>query len=167
MTDSRIQVRDVVDKFLLLTYDLPDTEAGNKARTHFLTEARAIGAVSHTESVFMMPWSPAAEALALNLAKTEGGEVICWAQAQPLNKAEEITQRYDNALKPIMKEISGRLDKMGDYMHLKQRGRFLKMMPKTERLLANAEAAVTRRGSEVLTIWLELLKGRFAQMVKR
>ena len=162
MTDSKIKVRDVVDKWMLITYDLPNTEEGTKARNHFLIAASAIGAVQHTESVYLMPWSPEAQTLALNLAKTAGGEVIVWAQAEPLNKKEEITAGYDSALRPVMKEITERLDKMADYVQRNHQKRVIQMRIKTERLIQNAEAAINRRGSEVLAVWLELLKQRFA-----
>jgi hypothetical protein len=167
MTDSKIQVRDVVDKWLLLTYDLPNNDAGNKARQLFLIAASAIGATRHTDSVYLMPWSPEAEKLALDLAKTEGGEVIAWSQATPLNHAEEITANYDAALKPVLKEISVRLDKMDSYSFSKHQKRVLQMIPKTEKLIQNADAAIERRGAEVLAMWLEILKGRFAQIVAR
>ena len=165
ITDSRIQVRDVVDKWMLLTYDLPNTEAGNKARVQFLAIASAIGAIQHTESVYLMPWSPEAEHLALSLAKTEGGDVVVWSQATPLNRQEEITASYDAALRPQLKEISVRLDKMDGYRFTNHLKRFQQMVPKTERLLANAEAAIERRGAEVLVVWLEILKGRYAQIL--
>jgi hypothetical protein len=165
MTDSKIKIRDVVEKWLLLTYDLPHSKAGDKARQEFLIKAAAIGATRHTDSVYLMPWSPEAEMLALELAKTEGGEVIAWAQAEPLNHKEAVTAGYDAALKPIMKEISARLDKMSSYRYDNHQKRVIQMIPKTERLLQNAEAAIARRGSEVLAVWLEILKGRYHQVI--
>jgi len=166
MTDSKIQIKEVVEKFLLITYDLPRSEAGNKARQQFLIQAKSIGAVQFTESVYMMPWGGEAERLALSLAKTAGGEVIVWSQAQPLNKQEEVTASYDNALRPRMVEISERLDKIGEYKYKNRRKMVLKMLPKTEQLMANMEAAIARRGSEVLAVWLELLKQRYTQVVR-
>lgn len=165
MTDSKIQIREVVDKFTLITYDLPHNEAGDKARQQFLIAAAAIGAVRHTDSVYLIPDSPEAQSLALDLAKTEGGEVICWGNAEPLNHKEEVTAGYDAALKRVLKEISGRLDRMGEYKYRYQK-RVIQMMPKTERLLQNVDVAIARRGSEVLAIWLELLKQRYQYVVR-
>jgi hypothetical protein len=164
MTDSKIQIKQVVDKFILLTYDLPATEAGDKARFEFFKQAQEIGAQMFTESCYLLPCSKEAEKLALLMAKTEGGEVIVWTQAEPLNYKEEITRRYDAALKKNIVEISGRLDKM-DIYYRKYRGRCIKMIPKTQRLLDNTETAVIRRGSEQLLILLELLKQRFARFL--
>lgn len=167
MTDSKIKVQDVVDKWLLLTYDLPHSEEGDKARALFLARAAAIGATRHTDSVYLLPWSPEAEALALSISKVEGGQVIAWAKAEPLMNKEEITQNYDNGLKPLLKEISVRLDKMDAYSFNNSQKRVIQMTPKTERLLDNAEAAIIRRGNDVLFMWLEILKTRFAQIARR
>jgi len=164
MTDSKIQIRDIVDRWILISYDLPHSEAGDKARQEFLTAAKAIGACRHTDSCYLIPDSPDAQSLALSLAKTEGGEVIVWGNAQPLHKAEEITANYDAALRPILKNISERLDRMNYYSRKNHQKRVIQMIPKTQRLLRNVEAAIHRRGSEVLAIWLELLKQRYAQI---
>jgi hypothetical protein len=166
ITDNKIQVREVVDKWMLITYDLPNTEIGVKARSLFLKQAQSIGALQHTESVYLMPWSIEAEQLALHLAKTAGGEVVVWSQAEPVNHKEDITASYDRALRPLMQQITARLDKMDGYKFANRRKSVLRMAPKTERLLANAEAAITRRGSEVLAVWLELLKQRYAQVAR-
>jgi len=166
MTDSKIQVRDIVDRFILITYDLPHNEAGDAARAKFLIEASAIGAVRHTDSVYLIPDSPEATSLALSLAKTEGGEVICWGDAKPLNHQREITNQYDTALKETLKEISGRLDKIGSYAMAGHRKRVVQMTPKTERMLTETEANIYRRGSEMLAIRLEILKSRFIQIMR-
>jgi hypothetical protein len=162
MTDSKIQIRDVVQDWILLTYDIPHNDAGDEARAKFLKAALAIGAVRHTDSVYLMPASPEATKLALELAKTEGGEVIVWDNARPLNK--NVTEGYDQALRPMIKEVSERLDRMSVYRYTNYQKRLLQMLPKTERLLQNVEAAVARRGSEVFAVWVELLKQRFAQV---
>jgi hypothetical protein len=166
ITDSKIKLRDLVDSFILITFDLPVTEAGNKARWEFHKKAAEIGAVCHTESVYLMPDSPEAQSLALKLAKTEGSEVVCWGNAQPLNNIAEITAGYDKKLKVILREISTRLDKMAGYKQLNQRKRCLQMAVKTDKMLMGVEAAVFRRGSEVMAVWVELLKQRYAQVVR-
>jgi len=159
MTDSKIQIRDIVDNWILISYDIPNTEEGNQARQHFLKEASAIGAVQHTESCYLIPDSPDAQILALNLAKTGGGEVIVWGKAEPLNHKEEVTARYDAKLEPLMDEIIERLDKMDAYRFTNKQKRVIKMIPKTERLIQNAEAAISRRGSQTLIVWLQSKSG--------
>lgn len=165
MTDNPIEVKKIIDKWLLLTYDLPHTPEGDKARAEFLARASAIGATRHTDSVYLMPWSPAAEKLALDLARTKGSDVVVWSQAQPLNRAEEITSRYDNSLKPKLRDISGRLDRMAFYKGKLQMKRLNQMIPKTDRLIGEAAFAIERRDSVPLQSWLEVLKARYYQIV--
>jgi hypothetical protein len=166
MTDSKIKVRSVVDEWMLITYDLPNSDEGNEARQHFLKAAAAIGAVQQTESVYFLPWSPEAQILALNLAKIGGGEVIVWGKAEPLNHKEEVTARYDAKLEPLLNEIVERLDKMDAYKFTNKQKRVIKMIPKTERLIQNAKAAIDRRGSQTLAVWLQALKERFASVMR-
>lgn len=166
MTDSKIEIKDVIPEWLLLTYDLPHTDAGDQARAKFLKAAAAIGAVRHTDSVYLMPWSAEAESLALDLAKTEGGEVIVWSKAKPLTHEEQVLQGYDDALKPHIKEFSDRLNKMEGYL-IKDNGIFARMVPKTTKMLDNLDAAILRRGNEVFALWFEILKERFRNMLRR
>jgi len=165
MTGSTIKVREVVDQFILINYDLPHTEEGDRARQHFLSKAATIGAVQQTESCYFLPDSPEAGQLARNLAKTAGGEVIVWFHAEPSDKAQ-MTRMYDAKLEPLMKEITQRLDAMDAFKFTGRQGLRLKMIPKTERLLQNAEAAITRRGSQTLAIWLQALQARYAQVIR-
>ncbi len=70
MTDTHIEAREICDRWLLLTYDIPKNTAGNKARHEFLKKARELGATRHTDSTYLMPWTPDAEMLALEVART-------------------------------------------------------------------------------------------------
>jgi hypothetical protein len=156
----------MVSNWILISYDIPHNEAGDKARGDFLRAAAAIGATRHTDSVYLMPDSPEARSLALRLAATEGGEVWCWGNAQSLNHAEEVTARYDAALKPLIKELEERLDKIAGYRATNHQKRVMQMIPKTERVLADVEAAVARRGSELFILQCELLRLRFSQIIR-
>ncbi len=60
LSDTKIKCRDIVDRWLLLTYDIPHNEKGDKARREFLNAATLVGATQHTESVYLLPWTPAA-----------------------------------------------------------------------------------------------------------
>jgi len=164
ITDNPIKIKKVVEKWLLLTYDLPHTPTGDRARALFLNRASAIGATRHTDSVYLMPWSPEAERMALELARTEGADVIVWAQATPLDREEEITRNYDHSLRPKLDEISERLDRMNFYIRKSQPKRAAILTEKTERLLQEAEVAINRRDSDTLQLRLETLKARFAQV---
>ena len=161
LMDVDIQTRDICDKWLLITYDIPHTPAGDRARREFLDNARLIGATKHTESVYLMPWTGEAEVLALNLSKQ--GKVFLWT-SQPTNTllAEDITKTYDDSLKPQIEEIGIRLDKIVAHQDFDRSGRAEQMKIKTAKMLDGMEQAVLRRGSAQLYVLITLLKRRFA-----
>ena len=101
--------KEIMTKFLLLTYDMPHTEAGDKARREFLLNARALGAHQHTESVYLLPYSAEAGEAILNL--TKAGKVFVWTSetANPA-QAAEVTRNYDVELKDSLKKLSGRVE---------------------------------------------------------
>lgn len=165
MTDVNIETRELVDKWLLITYDIPVSEAGNKARAEFLTNARLIGATRHTDSVYLMPWTKNAEVLALHLA--QAGEVCIWtSQTTDESKAREITESYDKSLQPQLNEISERIDRITEHINKNRLKRAHKMADKTDRMIDSMEQAIIRRGSAQLYVLLTLIKERF-QMVAR
>jgi len=161
MTDTEINMRDLVSKWILITYDLPHTEAGDKARREFLMQAKSIGAARHTDSVYLLPWTPSAELLALQLSRV--GDVVLWTSSTTdEGKAKEITQSYDKGIEPILDEISERIDRISDYEIKHYLKRANKMIPKTERMLNEVEQTIMRRGSVSLYLMLQIIKKRFA-----
>ncbi len=52
LTDSKIDAREICEKWLLITYDIPKTDEGDKARREFLNNA-ALGLTS-PESRFIL-----------------------------------------------------------------------------------------------------------------
>jgi len=166
MTDTDIQTTELVDKWLLLTYDIPHTEEGDKARREFLAEARAIGATKHTESVYLLPWTKDAELLALSLAKK--GEVCVWTSAvTDERKKKELTRDYDIDLENQLDELTGRVDRIGEHLEARRYKRAEKMQEKTDRLLKNLEQAIIRRGSAQLYLMLRLLQRRYGFIMVR
>lgn len=69
------ELKTIIDDFVLITYDMPAKE--EKARKAFLRDARAIGAIMHTQSCYLMPYTPGSFTLANELA-AKGGNVIVW-----------------------------------------------------------------------------------------
>jgi len=160
LTDTPIEARELVDKWLLITYDLPHSEAGDKARREFLLKAQAIGATRHTDSVYLLPWTPLAETLALQLARV--GEVVVWTSTTTdEGKAQAVTRTYDRGLEPLLDEIAGRLDRINEHMEARRYKRANKMIPKTERMLNQVGSAIERRGSGPLHAYWQLLRKRF------
>jgi len=164
LTATDIVVRDVCDQWLLITYDIPNTEDGNKERRRFLTESKSIGATRHTDSVYLMPWTPSAEALALQLARVAGGEVVVWTSTMTdPGQAATVTKSYDDCLVPVMDEITERIDRILEYQRKNWHKRANKMMLKTEKMLAQMEGAIMRRGSVPMFLLLQMEQKRFAR----
>jgi len=161
LMDVQIETKEIVDKFLLITYDIPHTEEGDKARREFLANAKLIGATAHTESVYLMPWTPEAEVLALNLSKE--GKVFLWtSQPTDTELAADITKTYDDSLRPQLDEIGVRLDKITEHRNEDRNGRAEQMLEKTAKMIDGMEQAILRRGSAQLYVLITLLKRRFA-----
>jgi len=162
ITENKIQCREIVDRWLLLTYDIPCNEEGNKARAQFYKDAIRLGAVQNTESVYLCPWTSEIEAMAFKLAETSGSKVIVWSAQTSEKQAEEITQRYDKGLQPILKLLEQRIDTLNWMI---QQGYFKKARRytiKTERILNNLEQAIVRRGSAQMLIMVSILRQRFS-----
>jgi len=160
MTGTEIEARELVDKWLLITYDIPHDEKGDKARRAFLNEARLIGATRHTDSVYLLPWTKHAEVLALQLARA--GEVCVWtSNTTDEAKATEITRNYDKGLQPQLDEISSRVDRIAQNISKGWMKRASMMANKTDKMVDNMEQAIIRRGSAQLYILLKLIKERW------
>lgn len=86
-----VESKEIVSDYLLLTYDLPATQG--KLRKRFLKEAMAAGAMMHTASCYLMPFSPKMQALADDLAVT--GHAVIWRSKQEnTGMAKMITIKY-------------------------------------------------------------------------
>jgi hypothetical protein len=167
ITDNKIETREIVDKWLLLTYDLPVSKEGNRARNEFYKQARHLGAVQNTESVYLLPWTTDAEIMAMELADVKSARVIVWTAQTSEEQSKEITRRYDAGLRPTLKLIEERIDRL-EYMMIK--GWYKKAEKytiKTERILLDLEAAVVRRGSAQMLILVTILRQRFNQAFAR
>jgi hypothetical protein len=163
MTGNKIEVRDIITKFLLITYDIPVTVAGNKARSKFLAEARIVGATAFTESVYLMPWTPEAELIALQVAKV--GRAVVWTSAVTDEaQAAEITKGYDANLKKIMDEANRRIERMSLLISTKQENIARRMWKKTNRIMTSLESAITRRGNIQFYVLFCIMNKRFVTL---
>ena len=164
MTDNKIVTKEFVDEWLLLTFDIPTTKEGSVARNEFYKKAYALGAIQNTESVYLCPWTPEAEVMAMELAKVSNSKVIVWSRAKTTAEASlEITQRYDAGIKKIMSVISKRIDRLEEMIQKKWFKKAQKYTIKTEQLLEHVEAAIIRRGSASMLLHVAILNERFNQ----
>jgi len=145
---STVVVKAVIDKWLLLTYDIPNDGAGPKARYEFLQRARLLGAVQHTESVYILPWTPTATALAIELGMIEGARVYAWySEATDPKLAEEISVRYDRQVTEWLDEVEARLAKSAEHLRDDHEGIARRMLDHTITTLNGLEGVVERRGN--------------------
>lgn len=159
-----LPVRDVCENWLLLTYDLPNTEEGNKLRSEFLRTAKRMGAVQHTESVYLLPWTQQAELLAMEIAKI-GNAFIWTSHPQDPGQAAEITEDYDNKIvEGILSDISDRLEKMEESAGLGNSRSFHRMVEKTEDMITEARIIARRRGSKHLINVIDAMEKRYREI---
>lgn len=165
LTDTNIEATEICEKFLLITYDIPKTEAGDQARREFLAKAKLIGAVAHTDSVYLMPWTADAESIALGLAKI--GKVCVWTSQTTDNlQAVEVTRNYDAGLVNQITEITERLDKIEGYIMLEQPKRAYRMIAKTDLMVEEMDKAIMRRNSAVLYVRFMVVKARYQSLAR-
>ena len=155
----KINEREMVDNWILITYDLPGTEEGNKARGTFLKEAPKFGAVMHSRSVYLMPLTDEAQIAAVNLSKVKAGTVYVWTSKVDPEQAQSLTKFYDNKLKIQIELIKTRIKKMEKLELDEKFGLANRMKMKTTKLFNHLLFAVAQRGSaEVFNDLLNLEK---------
>lgn len=131
-----VEIKQIVDDYLLLTYDLPATQG--KLRKRFLKEAMAAGAIAHTQSVYLMPFSAKMQALANDLAAT--GHAVIWRSKQEnAVTAKQITIKYAEHIQARCQLIEQRLVQVNDHIEAGRLGKATRMIKKTHELLDQLE----------------------------
>ncbi len=160
LSGVEVKTREICDKWILLTYDMPHNEAGDKARREFLMNARALGAHQHTESVYLLPYSTEAGEAILNL--TKAGKVFVWtSESTSQTQAAEVTRNYDAELRESLKKLSKRVDRMIELKKDNKFGILNKMREKTDQIIDSMGDAVRRRESLDLSIIYQAIVARY------
>lgn len=159
LADIPIEATEIVGQWLLLTYDIPKSETGDKARREFLKKAYAIGATQHTASVYYMPWTPEAENLAFDVA-TVGKACVWTSRPTDDEQAVILTKRYDVGLEELLDKIVERIDKLEYHWKAEHYKRCEQMAEKTRAKLNGLLDAVQRRGSKDLQIYANIIDRR-------
>ncbi len=155
----KINEREMVDNWILITYDLPGTEEGNKARGKFLKEAPKFGAVMHSRSVYLMPLTDEAQIAAVNLSKVKAGTVYVWTSRVDPEQAQTLTKFYDDKLAVQVEAIRDRIKKIEKHELDNKFGLADRIRRKTVKLFNQLLFAVAQRGSaEVFNDLLNLEK---------
>lgn len=138
--------REIVDKWLLVTYDIPINRKG--VRYAFLKKAFALGAKQHTRSVYLMPHTREAEIAIYRLSRE--AEAYVWTAAPTEGLAAELTKFYDGLLQKDIDELETRAVEIAEHQkagHQKQADRMLRTgMTRATELLLNC----ARRGAAEL-----------------
>lgn len=147
--EANLQIQKVMDKFALIVYDIPATKEGAQARAEFLGKAKFLGAVMHTESVYIAPWSVTTE---LELFKAAEVGTLRIFVSVPVHKedCEEITRDYDAKLADVFKEAEDRWDKIEQHLVDQHLGLVHKMLPLMYEQVNSLKKAAIARGSQHL-----------------
>jgi len=155
-----LQTKAICDKWLLLCYDMPHSEAGDKARAEFLVEAKKIGACKNTESVYLIPYSAAAGEAILKLAVVGTVRVFTSQSLEPIQDIE-LTHNYDQEIKDRLKELSHRVDRSLEMVKEGKHKALANYRVITDEQMASLGEAIRRRESLDLTIIYEAIKARY------
>ena len=159
-----IQERELVKDWLLITYDLPVTEEGNKARGHFLQTAPRLGAMMHTRSVYFMPQTQLSELAALELSKIEHAKVFVWTSSMDDLKAKELTELYDSRIRDEITTIEERIKNARKHVAKEQWGMAGRMMPNTIEAFNTTLYTAIQRGSREIIDELTKLRQEIAAL---
>lgn len=146
IADVPVNVREFHSDWILFTYDLPNTPEGVKARYNFLGKAKYLGAMQHTESVYFMPWTDAANAAALDLA--DAGTVYVWHTKVGEVNSIDLTKDYDAKIINEIKALDVRVDKIVQHAKDKHEQQVRRMAEKTWTMINSLSKAVVSRGNE-------------------
>lgn len=150
-----LKEKEIVDKYILITYDLPYDRPD--IRAHFIREATRRGFVLQSESCYFGPLTPAMKLLAEELATV--GEVYLWYATLPReNQAKAMTAKYDTQIHKHLEDIKERLNRMMDYRTKNKEPMVEKMKPLTDSLISSVETAIKERGNLKLLAELTELK---------
>lgn len=129
-----VEVKEIVDEYVLLVYDIPATVDGNKLRKQFLKAAYSIGAMCFTQSCYLLPYSEQSFSLASEVA--EKGNAVLWVSKQKdAEKAKQINFKYEEALKLRCQTIEQRLVIIKNHIEAGHLGKANRMAGKTAALL--------------------------------
>lgn len=144
-----IKVRDICHDWILVTFDIPKNEQGDKIRQKFYNVARRLGAVMHTESCYLLPWCPETGDVLIDIASI--GNCFVWLSTiSDEEKAKEVTDQYDAGISEYIKEVKERINKMDEHLANNEVHLYNKMLKKTVRLITQLQDVARRRGSQKL-----------------
>ena len=163
LTGIDIQIKEFSDEWILITFDIPVTEEGNKARANFYKVAQRAGYVQHTESVYLAPHSPEAELAALEIA--EAGKIFVWtSRVGDELRAREVTKNYDARAAELFDEVDERLVRIQSHIGEEKFGIARRMLTKTSDLIDSLVKITAQRGSIAFVERIVAIKMKFNEL---
>jgi len=144
----------LVSDWILLTYDLPADRA--KERAEFLKRAKWLGAVQHTESVYIMPNTTATLRLVEELSQISHA-FVWFSKPSDEERARELTDRYDDKVKLWLLGLEERIKKVRQRMEEGKQGAARMIARTTYKEMQKLEDIIERRGNVELMIELVVL----------
>lgn len=165
LMDVDVQTRELFSNVILITYDIPNTKDGAKARSTFLRDARRLGAAQHSESVYFMPWTFQTNLLITELSATKGGKVYTWhSQVEDERQIATLAIQYDTMIDSAIDALNERIAKIRTHLD-KERFRVAsKMIDRSLSALSDLELIVNNRNSERLQKDLKDVKRELAHV---
>ena len=149
----KINTQELIEEWILISYDIPVTDEGNKARLNFLKTAPRIGAMMHSRSVYLMPNTQQAQLASVELSKIEGAEVYIWtAKATGVKQAEQITNFYDKKIQEQIDTLNKRIEQEDNLIEEQKEGMADRMHRKTANLFNQVCFTVAQRGATAQVI---------------
>jgi hypothetical protein len=161
VVEQKVEVKQLIKDYILLVYDIPANQS--KTRYQFLKLAKGIGAMPHTQSCYLLPYSEKAMEMANEIAAV--GDAVVWKSTQvDQKKALEITTDYESHIKVRCDRIEQRLAIAQEYINYGRLGKARLMGIKTGNLLGQlAKISETfspewfvKRLNELVTKWKQL-----------
>ena len=158
LNDIKIDIKDIHSDWVLLTYDIPNTKEGSDIRREFLNKAKWLGAIQHTESVYMMPWTKSVNNMIVKLSAV--GEIFIFYTNVNQLQAVDLTSKYDTALQTTIHSLESRLNKMNSHAADGHYGQVRRMSKITWEKVQDLIMAATNRGSENIANQLQGIIGQ-------
>lgn len=128
-----VELKEIISDYVLISYDIPACQGALRKRV--LREMYEIGAIAHTQSVYLLPYS--AKSLELANEISAGGSAYVFTSEMPnVDKAASISNKYAQHVKDRIFIINCRINKIGEHIKNQEFGRATKMIKKTKRLIS-------------------------------
>ncbi len=129
---NTVEIKEIISDYILVCFDIPQSEG--KLRKLILKQIHSIGGMQNTASVYLMPYSETAMALA-NKISTKGDVVIWRSQQLNPDKAKSLTISYAEHILTRCQLIEQRFVQIKHYIEVGQLWRADLMIGKTSKMV--------------------------------